>query len=629
MLCKNCGAQLPEGARFCLMCGTAVDFAAAEDGEKDVAVEPAAPAEVDVPVQAAEPAEPDTFDFDAANVPDENADATDVTGTFRVIPAAKKLEEPLNIGAVPFLPMAPAPRQTYVPRRIAHPVNPARPGSAIARPNVTAPKMQEFSWPEDSSWAVPAPVDEVPAAEKPKRVSLWSKLTSRKAEEPQAVEAPAAAPAAPAPAAPRPAAVPAPQPAPAPEPAPVDEWPPVEPYEDEKPFSAQDTPVYQDDYATGYADDDPIEDDYNDADATAAFSMPGTYAAKSPDQTDNLYAPATAARRYEHSGHVTNRHVLIIVGALVAVLAVAGIGVATGAFRLFDDGGKDYTENIRVDETPSTQTTTTTTTQEETEEEAEKDLAVAGVSTKASVEDYTWEELGAIAKAISAADSDNDALKIAASYNLCDSKGKLDGTQTKEVELTGGTTLTMRIAGFRQDDLADGGKAGITFIASNSAGTKRVMEYSGSNSDWENSALREWMNKDLLAKFPDEVTDVIRDAEKVANGAYSTGKSQGTVIDTLWAPSLTELYGTIPSGYSRKSTYAEEGEQYALFADLNVTLGTANDALAVSGTTDKYWWTRTPDSESAEHNICVSTAGSDYSTHIITTDHSVVVGFCL
>lgn len=601
MLCENCGAQLPDGARFCLMCGTVVDSAPSSQADSA----PSAPQEAD------------TFDFEAANAPDDS-DATDVTGTFRVIPAAKKLEEPLNIGAVPFLPMAPAPRQTYVPRRIAHPVNQARPGSASSRPNVTAPKMQEFSWPENSSWAVPAQVDEAPLAEKPKRASLWSKLTSRMADDQQPSKADAAA-------------VPAPTAAPAPAAPsvnePVDEWPPVEPVEEESFFSENNASSYQaeyDDYAASKSD--PADPADIDSDATAQFSVPGTYAAKSPDQTDNLYAPATAARSYVHSGHVTNRHVLIVAGILVAVIAVAGIGVATGTFKLFDDGGKDYTQNIRAEETPTEQDATTT---QEEPEEAEKDLAVAGVSTKASVEDYTWEELSTIAKAIAAADNDDDALKIAASYNLCDSKGKLDGTQFKEVKLTGGTTLYMRIAGFRQDNLAEGGLAGITFIAANSAGTKRIMEYEGSNSDWENSALREWMNKDLLAKFPDEVTDVIQDAKKAANAAYSTGGSQATVTDTLWAPSLTELYGAIPTGYSRKTTYTPEGEQYALFADKNVTWGTANEALEITGTTDKYWWTRTPDSESAEHNICVSTAGTDYSTHVITTDHSVVVGFCL
>ena len=638
MLCKNCGAQLPDGARFCLMCGAAVE-AAAE------------PVQADSVMPTAE--EADSFDFIAADGPVED-DATDVTGTFRVIPAAKKLEEPLNIGAVPFLPMAPAPRQTYVPRRVAHPVNQSRPGSVYSKPNVTAPKMQEFNWPENSSWAVSAQVDEVEQTQKPKKTSLWSKLTARMAVDPQPAKeaamsgvpqeapAPTAAPApaaAPAPTAapaaekpfshlpkveetPAPAAVPEP---PAVDPEPVEEWPPVDPVQDDEFFASEDNPTYQDEYA-----DDPTdayEDAYDDAGATAQFSMPGTYAAKSPDQTDNLYAPATAARTYRHTGHMTNTRVLVIVGILVVVLAGLGIGFATGAIKFFDDGGKDYTQYIRAEETPVEEDTTATTQEEPAEEE--KDLAVAGVTTKASVEDYTWEELSAIAKAIASADSDDDGLKIAASYNLCDSKGKLDGTQFKEVKLTNGTTLYMRIAGFRQDDLADGGRAGITFIAANSAGTKRIMEYEGSNSDWENSALREWMNKDLLAKFPDEVTGVIQDAKKAANAAYSTGKSQGTTTDTLWIPSVTELYGTIPTGYSRKSTYTPEGEQYALFADQNVTWGAANEALEITGTTDKYWWTRTPDSESAEHNICVSTAGSDYSTHVLTTDHSVVVGFCL
>ncbi len=624
MLCKNCGAQLPEGARFCLMCAAPVEDAEAPASEpmESASLDAGSFDQVDEKNIAAAPA-----DDTAAG---EATDATDVTGTFRVIPAAKKLEEPLNVGAVPFVPMAPAPRQTYVPRRIAHPVNQSRPGTSSMRPNVKAPKMQEFSWPETSSWYNEPQVEEEPQPQKPKRGGLWSKLTSKPQRpvaevpaveaEPAPEQAPAAAPAA---AAPEPAPAPSPQHKNVPEPPRIEEYPPVE-------------PVYEDDFF----DDEPIEEplypdsgftaeDFNTQQDFGQFEYDGDPFA--PDRTDNLHVPQTAARSYQHEGHVTNKHVLIVAGILAAIIVVAGVGVATGTLRLFNDRGKDYTENIRAEETPEETTQpTATTTKEDEKTETVQDTAVEGVVTKASVEDYTWEELSKISKAISAASSDDNGLRIAESYKLCDSKGKLDGTQVKEVELSDGTTIEMRIAGFRQDDLASGeGKAGITFIAAQSAGTKRIMEYEGSNSDWVNSSLREWMNTTLFSRLPDELADVIEDASKPDNAAYSTGKSQTTVADTLWIPSLSEIYGEIPSGYSRHSSYTPEGEQYALFADLGVTWGKASDALKIGGTTDKYWWTRTPDSESSEHNICVSTAGSDYSSHVITTDHSVVIGFCL
>ena len=53
------------------------------------------------------------------------------------------------------------------------------------------------------------------------------------------------------------------------------------------------------------------------------------------------------------------------------------------------------------------------------------------IKAKASLNDYSWEELSQISKEISAA-SDRDA--VAQSYNLLNKQGELDGSQVKKLD---------------------------------------------------------------------------------------------------------------------------------------------------------------------------------------------------
>lgn len=104
------------------------------------------------------------------------------------------------------------------------------------------------------------------------------------------------------------------------------------------------------------------------------------------------------------------------------------------------------------------------------------------VEAKASVEDYTWDELSKISKEIGAAGDEDAAIVIAKEYNLCTPDGKLDGTQTKTVALADGATAQVQICGFAHDDKADGsGKAGITFIFKDAV-DEQSMNNAGTNS---------------------------------------------------------------------------------------------------------------------------------------------------
>ena len=120
MRCKKCGAELPDGARFCYMCASPVE---PEEGEKNTQTAP-------------DPAE-------AGGAGAARAEE---------IPSPVKLEGPLPVGAVPFVPMAPSPRSTYVQRRGGRPVKSSRPGSNSAP--TTASGYSTSAWPENSAWSL-------------------------------------------------------------------------------------------------------------------------------------------------------------------------------------------------------------------------------------------------------------------------------------------------------------------------------------------------------------------------------------------------------------------------------------------------------------------------------------------
>lgn len=120
------------------------------------------------------------------------------------------------------------------------------------------------------------------------------------------------------------------------------------------------------------------------------------------------------------------------------------------------------------------------------------------VSTK-SVDDYSWEELSEISEEISKEATEEDAIEVAKKYNLVNSDGELDGTQTKTVQLTDGTTATVQIAGFLHDDKADGGKAGVTFIFKDCIGEHDMNSSNTNAGGWEASQMRSYLNSDALS----------------------------------------------------------------------------------------------------------------------------------
>ena len=258
------------------------------------------------------------------------------------------------------------------------------------------------------------------------------------------------------------------------------------------------------------------------------------------------------------------------------------------------------------------------------------------VVVKDSVNDYTWEELSAISAEISSAQSEDEAIKVAKSYNLTTTAGKLTGEQTKTVQLSNGQTTEVQIAGFWHDEKVSGGKAGITFIF-NEAIDEEVMDSSDSISGgWKNSDLREWLAGNGFRMLPSDLSSKILEVNKKTNNAGFTDSASSvtSTSDKLWLFSLVELYGSydwfVPSLAQYSGVLNAEGSEYKLFRDKAVSAREKNSVLEKTYDSDLYpWWTRSPNPDSSSFYGIVEEDGKDWENAHAKYYAAVVPGFCI
>ena len=573
MKCKVCGQELPDRAKFCFACGAPMDD----------------------------------------------------------VPAPKKLEEPLDPslagGAVPMVPVAPPPRATRVePRavrvRAARAVHPGSAqgglerrfretmlntdsfpvqdltGSRVAwdagEKDVEAEQAEAAEKVEQVEAATEAPVDAAEATEP---------AADEAATEPEPTDAPAAEP----------------EPSPAPEagdetvamtmPAEDAEVAEAEPAAQEPQASAEGAPA--EDAAPAPSKRPTIQFDAFKEEATTRLGQAKDgFSGAVRDAFGDLPAVEKGLPR----------------GALVAAFAVAVVvTVALIAFVSTSWLGPlaPEAQQAPVVQPPSDGSIAPLDEAEPEEETTEDDgsLPEGAPEPRAAVADYSWEELSQIADLIASAASDDEAITLAAQYNLCAADGSLDGSQAKDLELADGTTVSVRVAGFRQDERADGsGVAGITFVAEGPVAEMAMCPNAEKGSGWRDTTLRAWMNGELLESLPEELSGAVVTVNKTTNPVVGTGSEQIVTEDALWVPSYSELTGTVRDGAQ------QEGAQYRLFADLGVDGGGANSALSLG---EVYWWERSPDQSNEAWFMCVGPDGAAATSHRPATPNGVVAGFCL
>lgn len=708
MRCSKCGTELPDGARFCYMCASPVEdseevteSAEVEDGD-DVEESEAGEASDEGVVdgdEAEASEEPEVEEEDAVEDGDESESSSEeeedagaapaeaivdvVTtednedGESGSIPAVVKLEAPLSVGAVPFVPMAPSPRSAYMSRRIPHPVRAQRPGtnsaptvasgySGLGVPQNSADQGADKAAKSDdaaqsgvsslksklnrafSSWsrgskAAEQPVETQPqmsAAEQAAAVTAAVvEEEEKKAEEATAaqvepevvdttdvavepdvaaeaepeVEADAAAPAESSePAASEPGAtvlMPAAE-------VELDEGPELESLPDRNDVSSfwknDDEDSTDTSTASSHVSADVEQDDEGDL-----FGEQSTRDLSSLTNQAAGYGSAYESSRTSRASSDKTKLIPIILAVCVAAVLVVGIGMH------FASNLEGEPTIVQTDEPEET-----TEPEEQTEPE-EEEVTEQAITVREAVNDYSWSELKQISDLIAAAGSDEEGLEIAKSYNLCTADGKLDGSQSKKIELTDGTVISARIIGFRHDTLAYvSGVAGITFFSDSSITTKALND--GGMTNWSNASLRSWLANDAIELFPDDLVECLVSVKKTTTNATNFSAQEET-DDMLWLISYSELTGDPTVGSIRYGSYTNEGAQYQLFSDLGVNWNSTSTAYTVYGDCAN-WWTRSADT--ANSGLMIAPRNADgapgYARNpAINTEVGVVPGFCI
>lgn len=188
---------------------------------------------------------------------------------------------------------------------------------------------------------------------------------------------------------------------------------------------------------------------------------------------------------------------------------------------------------------------------------------------------------------------------------------------TKDITV-GSETLTLVIMGFNHDDLASGGKAGITFGMKNLMATTRRMNASNTNSGgFTGSEMYSWLQNTLLPTLPSDLQAVLKSVNKKTSAG-----SQSSTINTnsmkLFLFSEIEIFGS--TTYSK----AGEGSQYSYFA----TAANRIKYLANGSGSASWWWERSPyGSNSSDFCGVSSNGGAGISSANIA--NGVCFGFCV
>ena len=326
----------------------------------------------------------------------------------------------------------------------------------------------------------------------------------------------------------------------------------------------------------------------------------------------------------------------ISVGLLIVVcMAILAIAISTTQNKSAQpkteliEAGKTSEEGDDINQADSTGEVERSST----DTDIQPDQLVPGVPVRLSIDDYTWDDLKALALAISNA-GENEWLGIAKTYNLVDQDGMLQG-ETKSITLTDGTHASVRIIGFRHDVLQDGGVAGITFEFSDVPKEHEINPESTNVGGWESSDMRERLNAGFINLLPSELSPHIQEVKKLTNNTGKLEPEDDTTVvtetlDRIWLLSLCEVYDKTSTQFEniphRSDVYDAEGVQYQLYADQGVIAASCGFCCKYGD--DSFWWLRSP---YVDETGCFLYVSYDGAWNYISADFNFGVspGFCL
>ena len=188
---------------------------------------------------------------------------------------------------------------------------------------------------------------------------------------------------------------------------------------------------------------------------------------------------------------------------------------------------------------------------------------------------------------------------------------------TKNITV-GGETLTVEIVGFNHDDLASGGKAGITFGLKNLMANTRQMNSSNTNAGgFTGSDMYDWLQGTLLNSLPSDLRAVLKSVNKKTSAG-----SQSSTINTnamkIFLFSEVEIFGSVT--YSKSG----EGSQYSRFA----TASSRIKYLSNGSGSASAWWERSPVGNYSA-GFCSVSSGGSASSGGASFSLGVCFGFCV
>lgn len=185
--------------------------------------------------------------------------------------------------------------------------------------------------------------------------------------------------------------------------------------------------------------------------------------------------------------------------------------------------------------------------------------------------------------------------------------------QSRNISITGYGTFAVQLIGIGHDSLASGGTSKLlTFQSIDIVCNHNMTSSNTTSGGWASSAMRTFMNGDLLSKFPQYVQDVIVEVKKpycaTANGATQYSN------DKLFIASEKEIFGT--------SSYGNDGTQYEYWSINN----TNNARIKKLNGSAQYWWMRSVH-DSTNFRIVGTGGNADYG--IASYSHGCVPCFCI
>lgn len=143
-----------------------------------------------------------------------------------------------------------------------------------------------------------------------------------------------------------------------------------------------------------------------------------------------------------------------------------------------------------------------------------------------------------------------------------------------------------------------------------------MNDYATNEGGWKDSAMRKWLNEDVLHRLPKELQAMIvpRTIRQKING------EEVQMQDKLWLPSFTEMFGADAAAEWAPCDLGDE--QFELFDSERSRI------KEVPGRGTWWYWLRSP-SASHSANFCLVDSGGNAYAYYASIAYGVAFGFCL